>query len=465
MLLKLRSYANLFKIALLGDEKDFTTGSVTRATFLLAFPAMLELAMESLFVIINLLFVSNLGEQAITLVGITNSIIIILYSIPTGLSIAATALIARRFGEKNPDEAGIAATQAIYLTVLISGVFAILAILLQKPLLLFAGAGKEITENGSAFTTLMFASIIFMFIRTLMNGIFRGAGNAAMAMRSLIISNVLEVILCALFMYGFSFFPAMGIAGIGLATLVANAFSVLYQFWYFAVREDRITIGKKQLKLSYSVMKKLFSIAFAGIVQYLVPSLSRFMMIIIVAKLGQSVLAGYIIANRIIMFTALPAWGIANAAGVLTGQNLGAELPERAEQSVWKAGSFNLAYLGIMSLMVYFFGEYIVSWFTQDQAVSGYSFQYLQFMAIAYLFFGFTMVISRSLNAAGNVNTVTLLYMLMFFVTQIPLAYLLAIVLNWGAAGIFIGITISEIVLTVGCVLVFRSGKWKLSKL
>lgn len=465
MLLKLRSYANLFKIALLGSEKNFTTGSVNRATFLLALPTMLELAMESLFVMVNLLFVSSIGDQAITLAGITNSVVLILYSIPTGLSIAATAIISRRIGEKKPEEAGLVAVQVIALTILISGIFSLLIIGFEKPILTIAGASPAMFQTGGSYTTLMFCSLIFMFIRTLMNGIFRGAGNAAMSMRSLTISNLLNVIFCGLFVFGWGIMPALGLTGIGLAALIANVLSVVYQFWYFAFREDRISIGRQQLKISVEIIHKLVTLAFAGIVQYLVPSLSRFLMVVIVARLGESVLAGYIIANRVIMFTVLPAWGIANAAGILTGQNLGAGQADRAEESVWKAGLFNFSYLGFTGLIVLFFGKQIVGWFTNDAVIAGYSFQYLQFMAIAYFFFGYTMVIAKSLNAAGRVNTVTLLYILMFLITQLPLAYLLAIVLNWGATGIFVGIAFSEIVLTIACIFVFKTGKWKLSKL
>ncbi|WP_197060051.1 MATE family efflux transporter [Sporocytophaga myxococcoides] len=465
MLLKLRSYANLFKIALLGNEKNFTTGSVNRATFLLALPSMLELVMESLFVMVNLLFVSSIGNQAITLAGITNSVILILYSIPTGLSIAATAIISRRIGEKKPEEAGLVAIQVIALTILISGMFSLLIIGFEKPILTIAGANTAMFQAGGSYTTLMFCSLIFMFIRTLMNGIFRGTGNAAMSMRSLTISNLLNVIFCGLFVFGLGAIPALGLTGIGLAALIANVLSVGYQFWYFAFREKRISIGRQQLKLSITIMSKLVTLAFAGIVQYLVPSLSRFLMVVIVARLGESVLAGYIIANRVIMFTVLPAWGIANAAGILTGQNLGAGQPDRAEESVWKAGLFNFLFLGFTGFVVLFFCKLIVGWFTNDAVIAGYSVQYLQFMVIAYFFFGYTMVIAKSLNASGKVNTVTLLYIIMFLIIQLPLAYLLAIVLNWGATGIFVGIAFSEIVLTIGCIFVFKTGKWKLSKL
>lgn len=449
----------------MGHEKDFTIGSVNRATFLLALPTMLELALESLFVIVNLLFVSSLGDQAIALAGITNAVIIMLYAIPTGLSIAATAIIARRVGEKKSEEAGLVAVQAMILAFVLSGIFTMLMLLSKDPILRFTGAGSEILQAGQGYVILMFCSLLFTFMRTLMNGIFRGAGNAAMSMRALTIFNILNVFFCVLFVMDFPWLPSLGFTGIGLAALLASILSVGYQLWYFTFREARITIGKAQRTLAYGVIKKLFRLAVAGIIQYLVPSLSRFLMVSVVATLGESVLAGYIIANRIIMFTVLPAWGIANASGILTGHNLGAAQPDRAEQSVWKAGAFNVMYLGMAAIIVFFFGGHISAWFTSDPHIIAYAYQYLQFMAVAYFFFGYTMVISKSLNAAGQVNTVTLLYMLMFLGTQLPLAYWLAIVWAWGATGIFLAIAISEIVLTTACLLVFRKGKWKQSKL
>jgi len=461
VLFRARSIFNLLKHAIAGKEKDFTSGSVNRATFLLSVPAMLELAMESLFVMVDLLFVSSLGERAITIVGITNSVIIIFHSIAMGLSIAATAVISRRVGEKKPQTAGMAAMQAIYLGIGLSVLFSALAMCFNKGILHLAGASPALVTEGALFSRIMFGCIILIVMRVLLNGVFRGAGNAAMAMRTLLLSNAVNAVLCAVLIFGLGPIPALGLLGAAIATGIANLTGVSYQCWYFATQEKRIVITGKQLMLVPGVIKRLLKLAASGTVQYLVPSSSRFLMIVIVAKLGESVLAGYIVANRIIMFTVLPAWGIANAAGILTGQNLGAQQPERAEQSVWKTGAFNMFFLGVIAMVLLLAGENIVRLFTSETIVAQNAALYLRYMAIAYFFFGYTMVISRSLNAAGSVHVVTLLYVLMFYVTQLPLAYLLGIRASWGAQGIFVAILASEIVLAVACIIVFRKGSWK----
>jgi len=295
--------------------------------------------------------------------------------------------------------------------------------------------------------------------------VFRGSGDASMAMRTLAFSNILNGCLCAVLIFGLGPVPALGLLGAAIAMVTANVFSVSYQVWYLINGNKRIVIGKQQLVMIPSLMKRLLKLAAAGMVQYLVPSSSRFMMIVIVARLGESVLAGYIIANRIIMFSVLPAYGIANAAGVLTGQNLGARQPERAEASIWKTGVFNMCFLGTIAIFLLFCSRSVAGFFAREEKVLSYASEYLQYMSIAYFFFGYTMVISRALNAAGNVNTVTMLYILMFYIIQLPLSYLLGIYFQWGAKGIFIAILISEIVLSCSCVIVFKMGKWKTVKL
>lgn len=461
MLLKIRSLFNLFRIALQGSERNFTVGSVNRATFLLAVPTMLELSMESLFVVVDLLFVSSLGERAITIVGISNSVLILLQSVATGLGIAATTMIARRIGEQKPKLAGHTAMQVVYIGIFIGILCSGLAFTYSKEIVQFSGANSQLVGYGNIYTKFMFGGACLMIMRIVLNGIFRGAGDAFRAMRALIMANFINAVLCALLIYGIGPFPALGIVGAGIAMVAANGVVVAYQLWHLVKTNRRLIIGKRQLRFAPVLMNRLIKLATAGTLQFLVPSSSRFLMIVIVAKLGESTLAGYILANRVVMFTVLPAWGIANAAGVLTGQNLGAKQPERAEESVWKTGVFNMCYLGLAAVMLLFYARSIVGIFTNDVAVLNSATTYLQYMAIAYFFFGYTMVISRALNASGAVGTVTLLNILMFYVTQLPLAYLLAITANWGANGIFIAIMLSEIVLATACVCVFRKGKWK----
>jgi len=465
MLLKIRAFLQLLWLALCGTEQNFTRGNVNRAAFLLAVPTMLELSLESLFVIVDLLFVSSLGEKAITIVGINNSVLILIQSIATGLGIAATAMISRRIGQQKPKEAGLIAMQIVYTGLIIGGSCSVAAFLFSTEIVRFSGASSQLIAYGSRYTEIMFAGAFLMILRIILNGIFRGAGDASRAMRALLIANALNLVLCALLIYGLGPIPALGIVGAGIAMVVANLIVVIYQIWHLLYHNKRLVITKRQLLVVPSVIRRILKLASAGTMQYLIPSSSRFLMIIIVAELGESTLAGYILANRIIMFTVLPAWGIANAAGVLTGQNLGASQPERAEESVWKTGKANLCYLGVMAILLLFYGQSLASFFTKDATILETTSTYLKYMAIAYFFFGYTMVISRSLNASGAVYTVTLLNVLMFYVIQLPLAYMLAISLDWGGSGIFTAITISEIVLATACVLVFKKGIWKRIKI
>lgn len=465
MLLKIKAFVQLFWIALRGTEQNFTRGNVNRAAFLLAIPTMLELSLESLFVIVDLLFVSSLGEKAITIVGINNSVLILMQSVATGLGIAATAMISRRIGQQKPEEAGLIAMQILYTGFAIGLCCSLTAFFFSTEIVRFSGANNQLIVYGSRYTQVMFAGAFLMILRIILNGIFRGSGDAARAMRALLIANALNLILCATLIYGLGPFPALGILGAGIAMVSANFIVVLYQLWHLLFRNRRLSISRQQLLIVPALIKRILTLASAGTMQYLIPSSSRFLMIMIVAKLGESTLAGYILANRIIMFTVLPAWGIANAAGVLTGQNLGASQPERAEESVWKTGKANLCYLGLMAVLLLFYGESLAAIFTKDPMILATTANYLKYMAIAYFFFGYTMVISRSLNASGAVNTVSLLNILMFYVVQLPLAYLLAISLNWQSTGIFIAITLSEIVLATACVLVFKKGNWKKIKI
>ncbi|MCS3556584.1 MULTISPECIES: MATE family efflux transporter [unclassified Sphingobacterium] len=465
MLFKIKAFIDLFWLSLRGTEQNFTSGNVNRATFLLAIPTMLELALESLFVIVDLLFVSSLGEKAITIVGINNTVLILMQSIATGLSIAAIAMISRRIGQQKPSEAALIAIQIIFIGLLIGGTCSVITSLFSEEIIRFSGASVQLAAYGWLYTKITFAGAFLVIMRIILNGIFRGAGDPSRAMRALLIANALNLILCALLIYGFGPIPAFGIIGVGIAMIVSNTVVIGYQIWHLLFNNKRFTITKQQFQIVPALIRQILKLGSAGTMQFLIPSSSRFLMIIIVAKLGESTLAGYILANRIIMFTVLPAWGIANAAAVLTGQNLGASQPERAEESVWKTGRANLYYLGLMAIFLFFYGNHLATIFTKDPVVLNNTYTYLKYMAVAYFFFGYTMVISRSLNASGAVNTVTLLNVLMFYIVQLPLAYLLAIKLDLKSTGIFIAITISEIVLATACVLVFKKGTWKKIKI
>lgn len=461
LVVRTRSIFSLFKIAMLGKEKNFTSSSVARAAFLLSLPAMLELLIESMFVVVDLLYVSRLGDNAINIAGMIGSVILVIYAIPVGLNIAASSLIARRIGEKKPRTAGLTAVQSIYTGIAVALLFSVITITFSKQILYAIGANEELVREGDIYSKIRFGCIIFLMLRVLMNGIFRGSGDAAMAMRTFLLAFILNAVLGGILIFGFGPVPAYGLVGAAIANGTGNMIAVSYQFFYLKRKKTLLIIGRKQLIVVPSIMKKLWKIGSAGTLQYLIPASSWLLMIIIVAQLGEAALTGYIIADRIIVCATLPAWGIANAAGVLTGQNLGAGQPERAEQSVWKTGLFNMCFLGLISFILLLFTSNIVSVFSADPAVQESAILYLRCMAIAFFFFGYTMVISRSLNAAGYVNMVTWMYILMFYIIQLPLAYLLGIQFNMGSGGIFGAILFSEIVLAAGCIIIFRKGKWK----
>lgn len=455
----------MLRSALGGKVEDFTSGQIGRVAFLIAFPAMLEFSLEALFVFVDLLFVSSLGDGAVTLVGITNSVLILTQSIAVGLSIAVTTLVARKVGSRKPRLAGLAGVQAIFLGLLVGSVTIVVITALAPGILQFVGCPEDLMEVGIPYVRMMFAGGVVVILRILMNGILRGAGNTPMAMRVLFLANLINAVVSGILIFGIGPFPRLGLMGAAWGTVLGNFGAVVYQFIYLTTMERRIDIGRKQWKWFAPMMKQIINLAFAGMVQFVVPALSRFLMISIVALLGAETLAGYIIANRIILFTVLPAWGIATAAGVLTGQNLGAGKPERAESSVYKTGVFNCCYLAIIAVLIWNFSAPMAGWFSSDTKVISSASHYLNFMGLAYFFFGFTMVISRSLNAAGAIGTVTLLNVLMFFAVQLPLAYVMAIYLEWGERGIFTAIVVSEIIMALLCIAVYKRGKWKTIKL
>jgi putative MATE family efflux protein len=452
---------DLLKVAISGKEKKFTTGSINRAIVLLTVPMVLELVMESLFVCANLYFISRLGANAISIAGTTESIITFSYSVAIGLSVSASSIISRRIGEKKPKTAGLTAMQVIYTGLAVSLLISTATCIFYREILQWMGLAPELISEGALFSQLMFGSTLFLLLRIAINGIFRGSGDAALAMRTLWLSNGINIVLCPILIVGLGPVPAFGLTGAAVATVVARIAGVVYQAWYLLRGKTIITIGKAQLLLVPSIIKKIIKQATGGTLQYMIPASSWMFMIKIVSHFGANALAGYIIAQRVASVATMPAWGIGNAAGVLTGQNLGAKQPERAVQTVWKAGSVNMCFLILVAIFWFFAAKPVVHLFSDVPEVISYSIMYIQFISMAYILLGYTMVISRSLNAAGDIKQVSLLYILMFYITQLPLAWLLGIVLNWGPKGIFIAILISELVLAIACIAVFKKGKWK----
>lgn len=464
LLLKTHSLFSLVGRSLSGKESNFTSGSINRAIILLSVPMVAELLMESLFVCSNLFFVSRLGNSAISIAGATTSFITFCYSVAVGLGIAASAMIARRVGEKKFKAAGSTSMQVIYAATPIALAISLICFIWAPDILSIMGLSPAMIAQGTTYAKVMFISSGFLILRIVINGIFRGAGAASTAMRILWLSNAINIVLCPLFIFGWGPVPAYGLLGVGIATVIARIIGVCYQAWYLISGNTVLKIRRAQLIFHLEIFKRVLKLGFGGTVQFIIPASSWVLMIKIISYFGDNALAGYILAQRVTAVATIPAWGIGNAAGILTGQNLGAKQPDRAEKSVWRAGMINMAFLSIIGVCWIFLATPVVKIFSNTPEVIGNSTMYIHFISMAYILLGYTMVISRAMNAAGEVKTVTWLHILMFYVVQIPLAYLLGITLNLGPNGIFAAIMISEIVLATACILVFRKGKWKNTK-
>jgi len=463
-ILKTRSFFNLLRRSLAGSESNFTSGSINKTIFLLSVPMVAELLMESLFVCSNLFFVSRLGTDAISIAGAATTFITFCYSVSIGLGIAASAMISRRVGEKKFKAAGNTAMQVIYLTVPIAALISIACSIWAAEIMQAMGLSAAMIQQGASYSVLMFASSGFLILRIVVNGIFRGAGDASTAMKILWLSNAVNILLCPVFIFGWGPIPAYGLLGVGLATLIARVIGVLHQAWYLVRGKTILRIGRAQLLVNKEVLKRVVKLAFGGTVQFIIPASSWVIMIKIMSYFGANALAGYILAQRVTSIATMPAWGLGNAAGILTGQNLGAKQPERAEKSVWRAGMFNMVFLISIGISWIFLASPVVRIFTDNPEVISFSTRYIHFISMAYILLGYTMVISRALNAAGEVKSVTWLYILMFYIVQIPLAYALGISFKLGSNGVFSAILISEIVLAAACITVFRKGGWKHTK-
>lgn len=454
----------LFAQAVKGVEQDYTTGSINKAIFMLSVPMILEMVMESLFAVVDVFFVSKLGTDAIATVGLTESMLTILYSVAWGISMGATALVARRVGEKNPDGAAHGGMQAIYVGVLISIAVSIAGIFFAKDLLMLMGAEQAMADANYHYTQLLMGSNIVIMLLFLINGIFRGAGDASIAMRSLWIANILNIILCPTLINGFGPIPAMGLTGAALATTIGRGVGVLYQLYHLFNGKGVIRILRKHISFDFPVMGSVIKLASGGTAQFLIASASWIFLVKILADYGSDALAGYTIAIRVIVFTILPAWGMANAAATLVGQNLGAKMPDRAEQSVWKAAKYNMFFLVTVAILFFTGAEWIMMFFTTNKDVIASGVKCLRFVSLGYAFYGYGMVVSQSFNGAGDTKTPTIINLFGFWAFQIPLAYVLAKILNMGETGVFLAIPIAESAIAVVAIILFKRGKWKTIK-
>ena len=451
----------LLKTAVTGEEKEFTTGSIDRAIFMLSVPMILEMIMESLFAVVDVFFVGKLGVDAVATVGLTESMLTIIYSIGIGLSMAATAMVARRTGEKDMDSAAHTAAQAIYVAFSLSLVISVAGIFYAADLLTLMGADEALVAKNYRYTQIMLASNVVIMMLFMINGIFRGAGDASIAMRSLWLANILNIILCPTLIYGFGPRPAMGLTGAALATTLGRGAGVYYQLYHLAKGKGLIKIARRHLGIDVPIMGSLFKIASGGTAQFLIASASWIFLIRILSHFGSDVLAGYTIAIRVIVFAILPAWGMANAAATLVGQNLGAQQPDRAEKSVWRAAYFNMLFLGAVTVIFFLLARNIISLFNDNAEVIENGTLCLKIVCLGYVFYAYGMVIAQSFNGAGDTKTPTILNVFGFWLFQIPLAYVLAITLGFGPIGVFSAISIAESCIAIAAIILFRRGRWK----
>ncbi|MBT1063003.1 MATE family efflux transporter [Bowmanella sp. Y26] len=456
------SLYQLFKQALRGDvQHDFTKGSIGIAAFLLAVPMVLEMAMESIFAIVDIFFVASLGFEAVAVVGLTEAVLTILYAVAIGLSMGITALIARRIGEGNPQKANQVAGQALWVGMLVSMLVAFVGLVYSQDILRLMGADEKVLAVGADYTLVMLCGSITILYLFLINAIFRGAGDASVAMRSLWLANGLNIVLDPLLIYGIGPFPEMGVTGAAVATTIGRGVGVLYQLYHLRGHASRIKVGLAELKPQLEVMLGLIKVSIGGILQFLIATASWVALVRIVSTYGSAAVAGYTIAIRVVIFTILPAWGLSNAVATLVGQNLGAGKPDRAEQSVWRIARYNLYFMLSVAVVFILFAEFIIGLFTTDPAVIRDGVNCLRFVAYGYGFYGIGMIVVQAFNGAGDTMTPTRINFLCYWMLQIPLAYSLAKYAGLGTNGVFMAITIAESLLAVVGIWYFRRGHWK----
>lgn len=454
-----RTVWSYIKQSLNSEHADFTTGSIRKAIFLLAIPMILEMCMESVFAVVDIFFVGKLGPHAAATVGLTESFLTIVYSVAIGLSMAATAMVARRVGEKNSDGAAKAGAQAALLSFIITILISIIGFFFAENILALMGADEKIIALGSGYTRIMLTGNVVIMLLFLINGIFRGAGDAAIAMRSLWLANICNIILCPILIHRY------GLPGAAMATTTGRGIGVCYQIYHLFKGKGIIKIHLHHFVPDLTVLKSIFSIASTATLQFLIGSASWIAMARIISGFGSDAMAGYTIAIRLLIFFLMPAWGLSNAAATLVGQNLGAKQPERAEASVWQTAKYNAIFMGIVSLLFIIGAEFFVSLINTEPAVVKTAVLALRIVSFGYIFYGVGMVMINAFNGAGDSKTPTWINLFWFWIFQIPFAYVLANVLKMGPTGVFIAIVVTETCITITSVILFKKGKWKLIKI
>jgi putative MATE family efflux protein len=450
--------------AVSGSEQDFTEGRLSRAILLLSIPAVLEMIMESVFVIADIFFVSRLGADAVATVGITESMVTIIYAIAIGLGTATTSMVSRRIGEKHNDEASRTAFQAILTGLTVSLIIGIPGAIYAERMLELMGASQNITVHMSPYTRIMLGGNVVIMMLFIINAIFRSAGDAAVAMKVLWIGNIINIILDPCLIFGLGPFPQMGVTGAAIATTIGRGTAVLVQFYLLFFGKKRVRLSLNHLTVDLKIMLRLLILSFGSIGQNLIGTTSWIALVRIISIFGSEVVAGYTIAMRIIGFTILPSWGISNASSTLVGQNLGAKKPDRAEKAVWVTGWINMILLGIIGLILVLFPEFFIRMFISNENVIKSGVLGLRIISIGFIAYGLGMVLVNSFNGAGDTSTPLKINIFAFWMVEIPLAYILAIKAGMNEEGVFISIVVAESLMTFIAWLVFRRGKWKLKE-
>jgi putative MATE family efflux protein len=451
--------------AVRGSHQDYTRGSLNRAILLLAVPMVLEMVLESLFGVVDVFWVGRLGANAVATVGLTESMLSLVFSVAMGLSLSTTAMVARRIGEKDPEGAAVAGVQAIALGLFVSLAIGVPCFLFAPDLLRLMGASPEIIATGSGYTRICLGGCFAVLLLFLNNAIFRGAGDAAIAMRLLWVSNIINLVLDPCLIFGWGPFPRLGVTGAALATLTGRSIGVFYQFYRLMRGTERFRILKSQIRLQFGVLGRLIRVSLTGILQFAIAHTSWIGLVRIVSIFGSAALAGYTIAIRVVVFAILPSWGMSNAAATLVGQNLGAGHPERAEKAVWRTGLYNVIFLGSVGVVFIFFAEPIVRLFTHDPAVVPLGAACLRIVSYGNLGYAYFMVMMQAFNGAGDTITPTIVNFFGFWLFEIPLAYGLAITLHMRSNGVFFSIAIAESSMAAASAILFKQGRWKKQKI
>ncbi len=447
--------------AVRGSHQDFTKGSLNRAILLLAIPMVLEMVLESLFAVVDVFWVGRVGANAVATVGLTESLMLLIFAIGMGLSLSTTAMVARRIGEKDPEDAAVAGVQAIILGLTVSVGLGVPALIFAPNLLHLMGASPEIVATGSGYARIALGGSGVVVLLFLNNAIFRGAGDAAIAMRLLWVSNIINLILDPCLIFGWGPFPKLGVTGAALATFTGRGIGVLYQFYRLMRGTERIRVLRRQIRVNLDVIWRLFRVSLTGIFQFLIAQTSWIGLVRIVSIFGADALAGYTIAIRIVIFAILPSWGLSNAAATLVGQNLGAKQPERAETSVWRTGLYNMAFLGSIGIGFILFAPQVVHIFTHDPAVVPLAVSCLRIVSTGNIAFSYGMVMLQAFNGAGDTLTPTVVNFFGCWVFEIPLAWWLAIRLGMHSNGVYWSIVIAEAAIAAASIILFKRGRWK----